>query len=323
MYGYSICLRHLIASVYAAQRRRRARAALARSVRRTPVRVPAVGPLGPPAFHLSVGTSRPKASVSRDVHSGCRAPRDAVRVRSADHARAPGHPPASRAPLSHADPLVPARSAPPQNHFLNWQQDPQAELARARPPSRRPHRSPRRSPSIWWRSSRSSIPSTSSSNPRPSAIPSRTTRPWHGELAPYLVGGSAGRAGSRAYLADDRSDRTPHHAVHLRSQRGVAAATSATSSAWTPACRRRTKPSRSGRDPVVTRRGSSCNCCAASDSRRDSPRGISSSSSPDVASLDGPSGATHDFTDLHAWCEVYLPGAGWVGLDPDLGALRR
>jgi uncharacterized protein (DUF2126 family)/transglutaminase-like putative cysteine protease len=42
---------------------------------------------------------------------------------------------------------------------------------------------------------------------------------------------------------------------------------------------------------------------------------------PDTKSLDGPSGTEYDFTDLHAWCEVFLPGAGWIGLDPTSGLL--
>ena len=203
----------------------------------------------------------------------------------------------------------------PQTHFLNWQQDPQSNwLARVVIPDKTDHFTV----SVDLTVDMEVInPFDFFLEPEAEQFPFAYSAELKAELEPYLQPLAGGPAFNRylaglsrkekqttSFLFDLNAKLTKDIAYLIRMEPGI-------------------------QTPEET-------LCQASGSCRDSAwllvqllrhmglaarfaSGYLIQLKPDVKSLDGPSGPENDFTDLHAWCEVYLPGAGWVGLDPTSG----
>ena len=203
----------------------------------------------------------------------------------------------------------------PSAHFLNWQQDPQANwLARVLVPE----------PTDHLFVTVDLVADLAVINPFDFFLEASAERyPFAydpdlaSELAPYLRVEPLG-ARFESYLAEiDRSERTTTSFVfelNAALQRDISYLIRMEPGVQTP-------------DETLANRSGSCRDSAWLLAQLFRHLGLAARFASgyliqlkaDVLALDGPSGATQDFTDLHAWCEVYLPGAGWVGLDPTSG----
>ena len=205
----------------------------------------------------------------------------------------------------------------PATHFINWQQDPQSNyLARLVFPDK----------TTSFRIEIDLVAEMAVLNPfdfflEPSAehYPFKYEPELATELAPYLIKAPATKA-FETYLAGIARTKTATNdflvALNQKLQRDIGYLVRMEPGVQTPE-ETLTKASGSCRDTgwllvqLLRHLGLAARFVS----------GYLIQLKPDVKSLDGPSGSEVDFTDLHAWCEVFLPGAGWIGLDPTSGLL--
>ncbi len=236
-------------------------------------------------------------------------------------ARPARRPPAACAALPHADPDATRSRSSPSEHFLNWQQDPLQQLPR---PARLPEADARvRRVEVDLVAEMAVInPFDFFLEPTPRSFPSPTTPQLAKELAP-LPGNAAGRRRCSGAYLDRRFDRREaHHRLPGRAEPGGCSRTSHYLIRLEPGVQ--TPRGDAGKAPAAraaTRRWLLVQLLRHLGLAARFVSGYLIQLTADVKSLDGPSGPERDFTDLHAWCEVYLPGAGWIGLDPTSGLL--
>ncbi len=219
------------------------------------------------------------------------------------------------APHTRAKVLAYSLKIEPEDHFLNWQQDPQSNwLARAVFPEKTDHFTV----SVDLTVEMNVInPFDFFLEPDAEQFPFRYSAEQKAELEPYLATLSGGPAFERYLAGISREPKqTTSFVFDLNAQlaRDISYLI-------------RMEPGIQSPEDTL---------CKVSGSCRDSAwllvqllrhlglaarfaSGYLIQLKPDVKSVEGPSGPESDFTDLHAWCEVYLPGAGWVGLDPTSG----
>ena len=227
-----------------------------------------------------------------------------IRLRPAPHTRTPI--------LSYSLKVSPA------NHFVNWQQDPQGNwLARFV----FPEKATELKIEVDFTAQMTVInPFDFFVEPYADSFPFAYTADLKTELAPYLATIEPGPLLS-AYLASIPREAREHGQFSGRPQRATAEEDRATSSAWSRASRRRSRRWRCGagscRDSawllmqILRHLGLAARFVS----------GYLIQLRPDIDPVEGPRGVENDFTDLHAWAEVYLPGAGWIGFDVTSGML--